>query len=51
MTLAESGNSVLKCRSQLWLLEAAQDDMATKVIQVKEMKAFLAQLAGSTGIG
>ena len=34
VTLAKSGNSTLKHCMQLWLLEAAQDDTSTMLIQI-----------------
>ena len=36
---------------QLWLLEAAQDDTPTMVIQIEEIKSFLAQVARSISKG
>ena len=34
---------------QLWLLEAARDDLIMMVIQIEELKAFLVQVPGSSG--
>ena len=36
VTLAESGNSILKHCMQLWLLEAACDDTSTMLTQIYE---------------
>ena len=41
VTLAESGNSMLKCQTQLWLLETAHDDTSTMLTQIHEFKSFL----------
>ena len=41
ITLAESGNSTLKCHMQLWLLEAAHNDTSTVLTQIHEFKSFL----------
>ena len=51
VTLAESGNSTLKRCTQLWLLEAACDDMATMITQIHKLQAFLAQQTASSGRG
>ena len=49
VTLAESGNSMLKCHMQLWLLEAACND--TMLTQIHEFRSFLAQATFSSGKG
>ena len=41
VTLAESGNSMLKHHMQLWLLEAACDLTSTILTQIHEFKSFL----------
>ena len=51
VTLAESGNSMLKCHMQLWLLEAAHDDTSTMLTQIHEFKSFLTQMTSSSGKG
>ena len=51
VTLAESGNSMLKCCMQLWLLEAAHDDTSTMLTQIYEFKSFLTQMTSSSGKG
>ena len=45
--LAKNSNSTLKCQTQLWLLEATQDDMSAIVMQNEELRSFLAQAATS----
>ena len=49
--IAESGNSILKCPHQLWLLEAAHDVISTMLTQIHEFKPFLTQLTSSCGQG
>ena len=49
VTLAESGNAMLKHHTQLWHLEAAWDDMSTMLIQINEFNSFLAQVTSSSG--
>ena len=51
VTLAENGNSVLKCCMQLWFLEAAWDDTSTMVTQIHKFKSFLTQVTSSSGKG
>ena len=51
VTLVESGNSMLKCHMQLWLLEAAHDGTPTMLTQIHEFKSFLTQLTSSSGKG
>ena len=51
VTLAESGNSVLKLCMQLWLLEAAHDDTSTMLTQIHKFKSFLTQQTSSSGKG
>lgn len=48
-TLAEPGNAMCKRRNQLYLLEAAKDDVRTMTIQVEDYKAFLRQECESSG--
>ena len=43
ITLTESRNYTLKHQIQPWLLETAQDDTFSMVIQNEELKSFLAQ--------
>ena len=40
--LADSGNTMLKCHTQLWLSEVAWDDMSTMLTQIKEFHSFIA---------
>ena len=49
VTLAESGNLMLKCCTQLWLLEVACDDTSAILTQIHEFKSFLTQLTSSSG--
>ena len=49
VTLAESGNSMLKCHMQLWLLEAAGDDTSKMLTQIHEFNSFLTQVTSSRG--
>ena len=49
VTSAESGNSMLKCCMQLWLLEAAHDDTSTVLTQIQEFESFLTQMTSSHG--
>ena len=51
VTLAESGNAMLKCHTQLWLLEAAQDDTSTMLTKINTFHSFLAQSTSSSGNG
>ena len=49
--LAESGNSMLKCHMQLWLLEAAHNDTSTMLTQIHESKSFLTKVTSSSDKG
>ena len=49
--LAKSGNAVLECHTQLWLLEAAQDDTSTMLTQINEFHSFIVQASTSSGRG
>ena len=49
VTLAKSGNSMLKSHMQLCLLEAAQDDTSTMLTQSYEFNLFLNQVTSSSG--
>ena len=51
VTLTESGNSMLKWWTQLWLLEAAHDDTSTMLTQIHELKTFPTQQTSSSGRG
>ena len=51
ITLAKSGNAMLKHCTQIWLLEAAQDDTSTMLTQINEFNSFLAQVTSSSGKG
>ena len=51
ITLAQSGNTMLKCYTQLWLLKAAWDDMSTMLTQINEFHSFLAKAISSSGKG
>ena len=51
VTLAKSGNSMLKYHMQLWLLEAACDDTSTMLTQIHEFNSFLSQVTSSGGKG
>ena len=44
VTLAESGNSMLKCHTQLWILEAACNDTSAILPQIHEFNSFLTQV-------
>ena len=48
VTLAESGNSTLKELTQLWLLEAAQDNTSTMLTQIHEFNSFLTHITSSS---
>ena len=48
VTLAKSGNSMLKCHMQLQLLEAAWDDTSTMLTQIHKFNSFLAQVTSSS---
>ena len=49
--LAKSGNTMLKCHTQLWLLEVANDDTSTMLTQINEFHSFLAQAFSSSSKG
>ena len=51
VTLAENDLSTLKRHTQLWLLEASQDDTSTMITQIHELEAFLSQQTASSGRG
>ena len=51
VTLAKSGNSTLRWRTQLWLLEAAHNDTSTMLTQIHEVKSFMAQQTASSSRG
>ena len=51
VTLAKSGNAMLKYHIQLWLLEAAQDDTYTMLTQNDEFHSLLAQASSYSGRG
>ena len=51
VTLVKSGNSMLKCHTQLWLLEAAWDDTSTMLTQIHEFNSFLNQVTSSSSKG
>ena len=51
VTLAESGNSILKWCTQLWLQEAVHNDTSTMLTQIHEVKSFLMQQTASSGRG
>ena len=51
VTLAESSNAMFKCHTQLWLLEAAQDNTSTMLTQINEFYSLLAQATSSSGKG
>lgn len=47
--LAEVGNSMMKRRNQLYLLEAAKDDTKAMTVQVEDFLSFLNQESSSSG--
>ena len=51
ITLAKSGNAILKFWAQIWLLEATQDDTVSTVTQIEEFKSFIVQATTSSGRG
>ena len=51
VTLAESGNVMLKCHTKLWLLEAAWDDITTMLTQIDKFHLFLAEVTPSSSKG
>ena len=51
VTFAESGNFMLKCHMQSWLLEDACNETSTMLTQIHEFKSFLTQLTSSSGKG
>ena len=43
ITLAKTGNATFKHHTQLWLLDAAQDDTSPMPTQINELHSFIAQ--------
>ena len=48
---SEIGNAMLKRKGKLWLVQAAQDDIAQHIQQGEQLLAFLSSSAPSTGRG
>ena len=51
VTLAKSGNSMLKHCMQLWILEAAHNDTSTMLTESPKFNSFLTQVTSSSGKG
>ena len=49
VTMAESGWAKVKRTGQLWLLEAARDDLTTMIIQCSDIKKYNEQTQGVVG--
>ena len=50
VTLAESGNAMLKHWTQLWLMEPVRDD-TSMLTQIQEFKSLITQVGTSSGRG
>ena len=51
ITLAKSGNVMLKLHTQFQLLEDAEDDMSTMLTQINKFNSFLVQVTSSSNKG